>query len=124
MLMVKTYLGKSKIHGFGVFAGEPIRKGQRVWRFVHGFDRIYSHRQFAKLPKPAQEFIQFHGYGVDDEILLTVDNDRHMNHSENANTDWYRGHIVATRNIAKDAEITNNYRLFDPGYCASFLAGE
>jgi SET domain-containing protein len=34
MLLVKTYLDKSAIHGLGVFAGEVIRKGAKVWRFV------------------------------------------------------------------------------------------
>ena len=122
MLLVKTYLGKSKIHGLGVFAGEFIRKGKKIWRFVDGFDRVYSPKQFARLPKAARDFIRFHGYRVDGEILLTVDHDRHMNHSPDANTDWNNnGYIVATRDIPKGAEITNDYRMFDPAFCAAFL---
>jgi uncharacterized protein len=121
MLLVKTYLGKSKIHRFGVFAGQSIRKGQRVWRFVEGYDRLYTPKQFAKLPKEAQDFIRVYGYRVDGEIILTVDHDRNINHSENANTDWDDGHIVATRDIPKGTEITNNYRLLDRVFCAAFL---
>ncbi|MGI8526682.1 MAG: SET domain-containing protein [Pseudolabrys sp.] len=121
MLLVKTYLGQSKIHGLGVFAGEYIRKGAKVWCFVEGFDRAWSPREFARLPKSARDFIQHHGYRVDGEILLTVDLDRHINHSETANTGWRTGHIVALRNIPKGAEITNNYRLFDLAFCAAFL---
>ena len=49
MLLVKTYLDKSSIHGLGVFASQVIRKGTKVWRFVDGFDRVYSPTQFAKL---------------------------------------------------------------------------
>jgi len=121
MLLIKTYLDRSSIHGLGVFAGEFIRKGTKVWRFVEGFDRAYSPRDFAKLPKPAREFIQHYGYRVDGEILLTVDNDHHINHSEDANTHWANGHIVASRDIPKGTEITNYYRLFDTAFCAAFL---
>jgi SET domain-containing protein len=121
MLLVKTYLDKSAIHGLGVFAGEYIRKATRVWRFVEGFDRVYSPQEFAKLPKPARDFIQRYGYRVDGEILLTVDHDHHINHSEDANTAWRNGHIVASRNIAKGTEITNNYRILDAAFCAAFL---
>jgi hypothetical protein len=56
MLLVKTYLGKSKLHGLGVFAGQFIRKGTKIWRFVEGFDRFYTLKQFARLPKPAKEY--------------------------------------------------------------------
>ena len=121
MLLVKTYLDKSAIHGLGVFAGQFIRKDTKIWRFVEGFDRAYSPKQFAKLPKAAREFIKFHGYRVDGEILLTVDHDRHINHSEDANTFWRNGYSIARRDIAKGAEITNDYRLFDSVFCAAFL---
>ena len=121
MLLIRTYLDRSSIHGLGVFADEFIRKGTKIWRFVEGFDRCYSPRDFAKLPKAARDFIQHHGYRVDGEILLTVDNDHHINHSEDANTHWANGHIVASRDIPKGSEITNSYRLFDAALCAAFL---
>jgi len=121
MLLVKTYLDRSAIHGLGVFAGEFIRKGTKIWRFVEGFDRFYSRTEFARLPKPARDFIKFHGYRVDGEILLTVDHDRHMNHSDEPNTYLHNGYAIARRNIRKDEEITNDYREFDAGFCAAFL---
>ena len=58
---------------------------------------------------------------MDGEILLTIDHDHHMNHSDHANTHWHNGHIVATRTIRKGEEITNDYRQFDAGFCAAFL---
>jgi uncharacterized protein len=121
MLLVKTYLAKSQIHGLGVFAGEHIPEGAKVWRFVDGFDRSYSPKAFARLPKAARDYIRHHGYRVDGEILLTVDNDHHMNHSDDSNTYWNDGYIRARRDIRKGEEITNNYRDFDAAFCAAFL---
>jgi SET domain-containing protein len=121
MLLVKTYLDKSAIHGLGVFAAERIPKGTKIWRFVERFDRAYSPKQFAKLPKPAREFLKNYGYRVDGEVLFTVDNDRHINHSEDPNTYLKSGYAIARRNIAKGEEITNDYREFDAALCASFL---
>jgi len=121
MLLVKTYLDKSPIHGVGVFAGEFIRKGTKIWRFVKGFDRFYSPKEFARLPKPARDFIKQHGYRVDGEILFTVDHDRHMNHSNDPNTYLHNGYAIARCNIRKGVEITNDYREFDLALCAAFL---
>lgn len=121
MLLVKTYLAKSQIHGLGVFAGKFIRKGTKIWRFVDGFDRFYSPKQFARLPKPARDYIRQHGYRVDGEILLTVDHDHHMNHSDRPNTYLHDGYTIARRNIRKGEEITNDYREFDAALCAAFL---
>jgi uncharacterized protein len=121
MLLVKTYLDNSRIQGIGVFAGELIRKDTKIWRFVIGFDRYYSRKQFARLPKPAREYIKQHGYQWGNEILLSMDHDSYMNHSENPNTYLHNGYVFARHNIRKGVEITNNYRAFEAAFCAAFL---
>lgn len=121
MLLVKTYLDRSPIHGIGVFAAAPIRKGTKIWRFVIGFDRYYSRKKFARLPKAARDFIKAHGYQWGNEILLSMDYDTFMNHSENPNTYFHNGYVIARVNIRKGAEITNDYRAFEAAYCAAFL---
>jgi SET domain-containing protein len=121
MLLVKTYLDKSPIHGIGLYAAERIAKGKKIWRFVEGYDRCYTPRQFAKLPKQARDFLKFYAYRADGEILYTVDHDHHINHSDDANTFWRNGYSIAARDIAKGAEITNDYREFDLVLCAAFL---
>jgi hypothetical protein len=121
MLLVKTYLGKSRIHGLGVFAAQPIRKGAKIWRFVYGFDRFYTRKRLAKLPKPARDYINLHGYQWKNEILLSMDYDTFMNHSENPNTDFHNGFVIARSNIRKGEEITNDYRAFEAAFCAAFL---
>jgi hypothetical protein len=123
MLLVKTYLDRSKIHGLGVFAAERIKKGAKIWRFVDGYDRCWTPKQFAKLPKPARDYLNDYAYNADGEILFTVDNDHYINHSERANTFWKNGYVIARVSIPKDGEITNDYREFDPGLCARFLDG-
>ena len=121
MLLVTTYLDKSAIHGIGVFAQEFIAKGTKIWRFVEGFDRAYSPKEYSRLPKAARDFIKFHGYKVDGEILLTVDHDRHINHSDDPNTVLKSGYAIASCDIPKGTEITNDYREFDAVFCAAFL---
>lgn len=121
MLLVKTYLDKSSIHGLGVFAAETIRKDTRIWRFVEGYDLFYTKRQFARLPKPARDFLTQYGFRWDGEVLFCVDHDRHMNHSENPNTYLHNGYVFARVTIRKGVEITNDYRKFEPALCAAFL---
>jgi SET domain-containing protein len=121
MLLVKTYIDRSPIHGLGVFAGETIAKGARIWRFVEGYDRCWTPKQFAKLPKPARDYLKDYAYNADGEILFTVDNDHYINHSDRANTFWKAGYVIARVRIPKNTEITNDYREFDPGLCAAFL---
>jgi SET domain-containing protein len=121
MLLVKTYLDKSKVHGLGVFAGQSIRKGAKIWRFVYGFDRFYTRKRLAKLPKQARDYINLHGYQWGKEILLSMDYDTFMNHSENPNTDFHNGFVIARNNIRKGEEITNDYRAFEAAFCAAFL---
>jgi len=121
MLLVKTYLDKSAIHGLGVFAAERIRKETKIWRFVYGFDQVYTPKQFSRLPKQAKDYIRFYGYRVDGEILFTADNDHHINHSDDPNTYLHNGYTIARRDIPKGVEITNDYREFDAAFCAAFL---
>jgi hypothetical protein len=121
MLLVKTYLDKSPIHGIGVFAGETIRKDAKIWRFVIGFDRFYSRKKFAKLPRPARDYIRLHGYQWKNEILLSMDYDTFMNHSDRPNTYFRNGYVLARTTIRRGQEITNDYRAFEAAFCAAFL---
>ncbi|HZT25093.1 MAG TPA: SET domain-containing protein [Pseudolabrys sp.] len=121
MLLVKTYLDKSRIHGIGVFAGQFIRKDQKIWRFVSGFDRFYTRKTLARLPKQAKDYIRLHGYQWKREILLSMDYDTFMNHADNPNTYFRNGYVLARCNIRKGSEITNDYRAFEAAFCASFL---
>ena len=42
MLLVKTYVAPSAVHGLGLFAAEPIARGACIWRFDPRIDRLYG----------------------------------------------------------------------------------
>jgi hypothetical protein len=88
----------------------------------HFFDgKFYTRKRLAKLPKAARDYINLHGYQWKNEILLSMDYDTFMNHSENPNTDFHNGFVIARSNIRKGEEITNDYRAFEAAFCAAFL---
>lgn len=114
MLRVNTYLDKSLIHGFGVFASQEIKKGDIVWRFVPEIDRVieYSFSTFLNYTEMDKEFIDTYAY-YDmqlDKWILSADNDRFTNHSETPNTIAIdNGEVVACEDISIGDEITINY---------------
>jgi uncharacterized protein len=117
MLLVKTALSPSPIHGSGLFAAEPIAKGTDVWRFQEGFDLEKTPAEVEALPAVAQDWFRRYGY-LDHHIhqwVLSFDDARFMNHTENPNVrpDYTRHKCAvgtAVRDIAKGEELTIDYR--------------
>jgi SET domain-containing protein len=124
MLMVKTRLGQSPIEGTGLFAAEPIKAGTVTWRFVPGFDQLFSQEQIAALPGVAREAIEIYTYVHEASglYIYCLDNARFMNHADDPNTAGIHadaaieGYDVATRDIVEGEELTCDYRVFDAGY--------
>lgn len=120
MLLVRTHIGPSPIHGLGVFADEDITEGQHVWRFTHGYDLELTIDQFESLPEHVREFVAHYGY-LDfhlNHYLLCFDHARFINHSNHPNicTDHTvdpHGIDIAVRPIKTGEEITTDYRLFE-----------
>jgi uncharacterized protein len=117
MLVVKTALNQSTIHGLGVFAAEAISKGTEVWRFQEGFDLEKDVADLAALPVVAREWFKTYGYHDhrQDIYILSFDNARHINHSEDPNIrpDFQNhrcGIGIAARDIAVGEELTIDYR--------------
>lgn len=54
MLLVKTKIGPSTIHGIGLFADEYIPEGTFIWRFQPGFDLKIDKNDLEKLPELAR----------------------------------------------------------------------
>ena len=118
MLLIKTYLDKSPIHGIGVFADEFIKKGTLVWKFNPLIDIILTPEQRQKLPEVTRDFINYisvpYPFGADN-YCLSLDNAQYMNHSDDPNMgpDAKKGGDIALRDIPKGAEMTVDYRVED-----------
>lgn len=115
MLLVRNYVARSPIHGVGIFAAEPVAKGAPVWRYDPVFDIVIPLHHAETLPGAAREFLKRYAYRsalVGGNLLMDADNGRFMNHSASPNTDNTGWVSVATRDIAKDEEITCDYGEF------------
>ena len=112
MLLVKTYLAESPIHGIGVFAGEFIKKGTAVWTFNPAIDIIFSAEQIEELSNAAIDFIYDvaipYPFGADN-YCMSVDNAKYMNHSENCNVSSENPTNIALEDIPEGTELTVNY---------------
>lgn len=114
MLRVKTRLDFSDVHGLGVFAVEPIEKGQVVIRHHEDFDLVFTDDDIAKLPNPMREAIEYYGFRYEKEKLFVynIDNERFLNHSDTPNVRSGRRIMLAARDIAVGEELTVDYRTF------------
>ncbi len=125
MMLVRTYLSNSSIEGIGVFAADPIRKGDLIWRLDPKFDVLFSEGDVAGWPLHMDDFIQRYCYrhrDMPDTWVLELDNGRFMNHAEapNANfEEFYSGY--ALRDIAAGEELTCNYFDFDVDFKGTFI---
>ena len=120
MLMVKTKLDVSPIHGIGLFADEFIGESTVIWQFHKLFDLRFDERGIEQLAEGAREQIRKYSYREKHSGLYVLcgDDARFFNHSENPNClDFYSNDdqdlTVARRNINAGEELTCNYALFD-----------
>lgn len=114
MMLVRNYIDKSPIHGLGIFAGEFIPKGTRVWEFTRGCDQVYAEADLAALHPVQREIIMFYCY-VEigrDGVVLCCDNARHFNYARDFNcgpgdhtVDGYVS-TFALRDIREGEELT------------------
>lgn len=120
MLIVTTYIAPSAIEGVGVFAAEPIAKGQRVSRFDPGFDRLIPRDAYENAPPFLKTLLDRYAFPHPDDLALIVyevDNSRFMNHSAAPNTDFSNFAAgVALRDIAAGEELTCDYNSFFAQY--------
>ncbi|HYS81601.1 MAG TPA: SET domain-containing protein-lysine N-methyltransferase, partial [Anaeromyxobacteraceae bacterium] len=87
MLLVKTYLAPSRIHGIGLYAGQPIPSGTVVWRLHPAIDLELTDADLAALSEPAREQIRRYTYLdlVRGTHVLCGDDARFFNHSDHPN---------------------------------------
>ena len=121
MLLVPTRLGQSPIEGIGLFSTAFIPKGTVTWRFMSGWDQLFTPAQITTLPEPAQGELRRYVYldKRSGRYVFCLDNARFMNHTATANTegvypeDQPYGYDIALRDILPGEELTCDYRGFD-----------
>jgi len=115
MLLVRTFLDKSPIHGFGVFTKELVKKGTPVWKFHEKLDIRFSPAEFEALPESVKEELEWHMYEPEEggPYFYEATMGKYMNHSREPNVDFSAvGVGTATRDIAAGEELTCDYRHF------------
>jgi uncharacterized protein len=117
MLLIKTFVRASAVHGLGLFAAAAIPKHTPIWRFDPWLDRIISPGDLLALPEAAREFVSQYGFRlVDGGWIVDGDNARFMNHGSPPNQGKLEKdapHTVALRDIAAGEEILCDYYAFD-----------
>jgi len=110
-------LGVSPLHGVGVFAIRPIKKGQNPLRSRAAFEEVrFSHDEIKALPRGIRKQIEMFCYYDDDGVLIstmgmnTMDFSIYLNHSKQPNLRIIReGGFEALRRIKIGEELTMDY---------------
>jgi uncharacterized protein len=117
VLLIKTSLKPSAIHGIGCFTEEKIQKGQVIWEFDKRIDLRIPISELPDFPAPIQDFLNMYGYGALHEgqevLILCGDHSRHFNHSYEPNVVDTELQSIAARDIEIGEELTCNYYSFD-----------
>lgn len=120
MMLVRTVLGASAIHGIGIFAAEDIPAGTQIWESNLTLDIHIPEAQVSSLPPLAAEFVDIYAYPSlhkPGHMVLESDNGRFMNHTTTPNTNFSdRNKGFAKVGIKKGEEITCDYREFIEGF--------
>jgi len=113
MLCVPTYVAQSRIHGWGLFAAEPLVRGRLVWRFDPRVDRILTDEELEAEAQTSELPLRTFVYQAKPGLwVLCGDDAVYMNHAADPNCDD-PDRTVARRDIAVGQELTVDYRLFD-----------
>ena len=120
MMLIRTRVAPSAIHGQGLFAVEFVPRGTPVWKFQPGFDHDFSPAAFAALPELARQHTRWFCFvsRADGHVILSGDHACFINHSPAPNTGAPPNATVpittvALRDITAGEEITCDYYSYD-----------
>jgi SET domain-containing protein len=123
MLLIKTFLERSDIHGIGLFAGHDLKAGTAVWEFNDLVDLKFTLEEWdlyrREITTQSYNNLLNLSYKEDDFIILCIDNAQFMNHSLTrcniGHQDSSRDRMYAYRDIMKGEELLCNYQAYsDP----------
>lgn len=113
MIIIRTFVDRSPLHGLGVFSKDFVPKGSKVWEFNPIFDLKVDPAEFEKLPQAVKEEIEIHMYVPEDGGLFYYEttSGKYMNHSRDPNVDFSNvGYGYALRDIQPGEELLCDYR--------------
>ena len=120
MLMVKSFLKFSEIHGVGCFTAEDIKAGDIVWKLDPLLDVEIEEDAIKNYPPAVVDFLHIYTYGQQHgpkkSVILCGDHARHMNHADFPNLiEAGDGNTfnIAARDIKAGEELTCDYNSFD-----------
>lgn len=119
MLHIKYKLNVSPLHGVGLFAAEPLKKGQLVYTPSPLLDVNLTQEQFDSLNDNEKREVQWWGFFDEPSQRWHVDFDvtHFINHSYQGTITQDPGHadayLVAVRDIEVGEELTQNYLEFE-----------
>ena len=122
MLLIAIEPGPSPIHGFGLFAAEPVPAGKIVWQFDPGIDHRHPIGWLDGQPAHVRRHVAMYAVRSLDRAYYYVLGDHTflINHSFTPNLaprdDLLvndEGVVVAARDIAAGEELTVNYATID-----------
>ena len=121
MLLVRTSLRSSSIHGLGCFAEQPIAAGELVWSFHDGLDVVIEQVALGALPDAVRGYLRTYAFTPVESpevVVLCGDDARHINHEARPNVvrgpgEGRFGVYVAAFAIAAGEELTCDYFDFD-----------
>jgi SET domain-containing protein len=109
MLVIKTKLDNSQIHGIGLFTLEKVMKGQIIGQLCELDVKIEK----KNIPPKYIDMFEFYFSVEGDTYQTYFDNMRFMNHSKNPNcVDLKNGLCVSIKDIEIGEELTCDYSFF------------
>ena len=113
MMLIDTYLDKSKIHGVGVFSNQNVKKGERIKEVRPEFEIEFNSENLPKMPLSLAKFIDTHSHERgrgSNTLVIGIDNEKYLNHIEDRSV-YDDG--IALKDIKIGDEITIDYKDFD-----------
>lgn len=116
----------NSIAGYGIYARQPLRKGEVVFAGEERSQRLAT-RRFVEdnWDENEKELFRRYAYPVSNEVFLLWDDDptgwAPQNHSCAANTVCDGLNVIALRDIAKGEELTLDYAVFLDEHMESFV---
>ena len=119
MMLIKNFVKVSDIHGIGLFAGQNIKQGDKIWEFIEGMDVILPAEVLDSPVESIRAYMRRYTYPhphIPGDIILDGDNGRFMNHSNTPNTDFKTPNVgYALVDISEGTELTCDYGEFSEG---------